>query len=286
MRIAIPEDGKGIHFKPVARIKPHVDAVLVTARGRGGVEVMIEGTRAQEVQKALQNCGEGNFFFLTKNQSTGWIETTPYKGYDAPPRNRAHLRIWDSRSTNHDALMSSLQPANINDFYAQVKSAQALIADYRSKHTVGRKPMEVVQAEATLRTLVDLFVQTASVNEMIANPVVSDQLKALVAETIDINHFLKSPRFVEGFRPILQSYILTQLGEAAHPDQPLPELQIAAPKVPATRAKKSPESEPEPTSPTPSARRAPAKAGSSRQAVKVNTTERRARTDARSMASA
>jgi hypothetical protein len=93
------EDGM-VHFLPVDEITdgdvvPLIgDKPGIYVRKRGGAEVIIEGSMADDVADAFQN-ESGPFFVLSRQKNTGWLVAKPHLSAEAPSKFTAHLRVWN-----------------------------------------------------------------------------------------------------------------------------------------------------------------------------------------------
>lgn len=146
-----------IAFQPVQESRGD-DIVAVDPRGRGGVEIRIEGKLEDEVLAALQN--HHSPFFLLARQShwivpAAWVPPTdsPDGKMPEPPRFKPHLRVWarDNAAISTD-ILSQLLTTDSTNFAQEMAEAHDTIARFKGK-SLSQVPKELAEARRKIALL-------------------------------------------------------------------------------------------------------------------------------------
>lgn len=142
-----PQRGNTLQLRPTSRATKGSDFVPLTARGRGGVELLVDGELEQEISAVLRAIGQNDFFFLTSHGDSDWLSIKPYEGTEKyPPRTKPHLRAWNlfeptREVRQHDVIVAELRKAvglvqeysgDENEKPSEVSAAETLINEIRS----------------------------------------------------------------------------------------------------------------------------------------------------------
>jgi hypothetical protein len=156
--ILIRLDDKAVAFRPSAQLESPNDGVRGTARPRGGLEFVINGLKAADLLKTLEDMSaHSRPYFRLRPLADGWLIPEHYDLDGNPLRTEPHLRLWPphrdiplpTRPSQHTALAYS----------DVVRHASELVSAWQHARRPGRMPRDVEEARVVLDDFVALVRQ-------------------------------------------------------------------------------------------------------------------------------
>jgi hypothetical protein len=154
----IRQDDKMVTFRPTAQIEASNGRVPGTVRPRGGLEFVIDGSKAADLLKTLDDMSAPSRpYFRLRPMADGWLIPEHYNLDGNPLRTDPHMRLW---VPNRDVPLPARPPQHTALAYSDVvRHASELVSAWQHARRVGRMPRDVEEARMVLDDFVALVGQ-------------------------------------------------------------------------------------------------------------------------------
>lgn len=152
--LRIKMDAAGVYFRGVNSVRGP-DTVKLVERTRGGHEVTIEGSMAQDLLDALMSeaTAARPFFILSRSNQKGWVECTYHNAEAAPQKFSPHMRVWAPQERVERPVVEDLDAelvAGLGVFSNKIYEAHRLVTEHVEDRKIGRPPRDVRVARAIM----------------------------------------------------------------------------------------------------------------------------------------